>query len=184
VIQENDLVGAEATQMPAKSTIKILPTPFADVELLLKSDALRAVEEPIAAGVDMKVVYDYTSASVSIAQAWISVGGMTCQELEQFVAEHRDALIRFGIRFQTEQRNAESRQEYPEGEEPGPGDEDEIVEVHGLANGFGATLAAQFNFLANRTPQEHRDYLNNRGIRPAAKFAKDLRRIFDESQQP
>jgi hypothetical protein len=160
----------------ANATIKVLPTEYADVMALLKSAALHAVEEPIAAALGMKIVYDDSSSSVSIEQAWLSVSGMTCPEIQRFLLEHRDALIRFGIRLQQDQQGKPDEQEYPAGEEPDEADKDQIVEVRGLANGFGARMATYYNFLANRTPAELLAFLKNRRI--ASRFARDLRRIF------
>lgn len=166
----------------AKSIIKILPTEYADVVALLKSAALRAVEEPIAAGVRMKVIYDDSPASLNIEQGWLSVSGMTCQEIERFLLKHRDAVVRFGIRLQQERQGKSSEQEYPPGEEPDEEDKDQIVEVRGLANGFGARMATYYNFLAHRAPAELAEFLKNRRIPAASKFARDLRRIFAETQ--
>lgn len=166
----------------AKSSIKLTPTPFSDVVALLKSEALRVIEEPIAADLRMKIVYDFTSSSVSITQAWVSVCGMSCQDIEKFLAEQYDALLRFGIAHQRYQLGVPDEQEYPAGEEPGPDELDETVEIHGLANGFGVKIATQYNFLANRSPAELRDFLENRRIPRAAKYAREMRRVFDQTQ--
>jgi hypothetical protein len=72
-------------------------------------------------------------------------------------------------------------EEYPAGEEPGEEDKSVTVAQRGLGTGFGITYAIYYNFLANRTPSEFREFLRNRRIPHHARFAKESRRVFEEA---
>ena len=156
--------------------IKVIDTPYQAVVALLQSDALRSVEQPIAASVGMKIIEDDSSTSVSMKQADLSVSGMTVAQMEALLISDRDKLVKFGIGFLSDKDATDDAEEFPEGEEQ---DASATVEVLGLGVGFGVTHAIYYNFLANRTPAEFRAYLKNRRIPHQAKFAKDLRRVFD-----
>ena len=161
--------------MPDRS-IKIIPIEYHQVRAILESDALKAIEEPIAAKRGLAILYDFSSASTTYTLADISVSGMSSAQLETLLREHRDRIITFGILFACDQEANRDEEEYPEGEEP---DEDEDPgEVLGLGCGFGIKYAIYYNFVANRTPAELRAYLKNRRIPQAAKFAMALERIF------
>lgn len=163
----------------ADPEIKVIPTPYPEVLALLRSDALRAVEQPIAAAVGSRIVEDFSSCT-SYTQADISVSGMTVAEAEALLISHRDQIIKFGVRFLRDQAATDDTEEYPEGEEQAPS---ETVEVQGLCVGFGIGYAIFYNFLAHRTPAEFQAYLKNRRIPHRARFARELRRVFDFAQQ-
>lgn len=160
--------------------IKVIPTPYQDVLALLHSSTLRAVEQSIAAAVGSRIVEDYSSASTSDTQADMSVSGMTVAQTEALLVSHRDPIINFGIAFLRDQTATDDAEEFPQGEEQDPS---ETVEVHGLGVGFGIKYAIFYNFLAHRQPAEFRAYLKNRRIPHQARFARELRRVFDAVQQ-
>jgi hypothetical protein len=160
----------------ADPAIKVIPTPYQEVLALLHSAALRAIEQAIAAAVGSRIVEDYSSSSTSYTQADMSVSGMTVAQTEAVLVSHRDQLIRFGVAFLRDEAATADAEEFPEGEEQDPC---EMVEVHGLGVGFGIKYAIFYNFLAHRTPAEFRAYLKNRRIPHHAKFARELRRVFD-----
>jgi hypothetical protein len=155
--------------------ITLVPTPYQDVVALLKSEALSAVEGPIAARCRMTIIYDGGSASTSYVQAEISVSGMTTRQIEDYLAANKESLIEFGVCFLQDPEATRDEQEYPEGEEQDP---DEVIATLGYGNGFGIKVAIYHNFLANRTPAEFRAFLKNRRIPKHAKFAKELERVF------
>lgn len=165
--------------MQTPDGIKIIPTVYHEVVALLKSEALAAVELPIAARRRLKIIYDDGTASTTSIRADISVSGLTSAEIEQYLILHKEAVIRFGIRFFGDQSATSEEQEYAEGEEQDPA---EGAQVLGLGNGIGIRMAIYHNFLTNRTPADLLAYLKNRRIPHAAKFAKDLARIYAESQ--
>jgi hypothetical protein len=157
----------------AEPAIKVIPTPYQDVMALLRSDTLRAVEQPIASEVGLRIL-DETSASN--IQSDLSVSGMTVAETEALLRSHRDQIIAFGIAFLRDEAATDDTEEYPQGEEQDPS---ESVNVLGLGMGFGIRHAIFFNFLANRKSPEFQAYLKNRRIPNRARFAQQLRRVFD-----
>jgi hypothetical protein len=174
------VVRPQEAQRMADPAIKVIPTPYQDVLALLRSDALRAVEQAIASEVGSRIVETYSTSSTNYTQADLSVSGMTVTETETLLVAHRDQIIKFGVAFLRDEAATDDSEEYPEGEEQDPS---ETVEVQGLGVGFGIKYAIFYNFLANRTPAEFRAYLKNRCIPHQAKFARELRRVFDAVQQ-
>jgi hypothetical protein len=165
--------------MQTPDGIKIIPTVYQEVLALLKSDTLAAVEHPIAARRHLKMIYDDGTASMTYLRAEISVSGLTTAGIEEYLSHHKDAVIRFGLRFLGDQNATSDEQEYAEGEDQDPPGESEIL---GLSNGMGIKVAIYHNFLTNRMPAEFLAFLKNRRIPNAAKFARDLDRIYSESQ--
>jgi hypothetical protein len=163
----------------AEPGIKAIPTPFRGVLALLRSEPLRAVERAIAAQVGARVVEDYSTASTSSAQAGMSVSGLTAAEIETLLRDHGDQIVAFGVRFLRDPEATRDEEEYPEGEEQDPSGPSQAL---GLGTGFGILYAIFYNFLANRTPEEFRAFLKNRRIPHHARFARELRRVFEEAQ--
>jgi hypothetical protein len=174
-------VRGQENQM-AKSSIKAISTPFLEVVAVLQSPSLTRVEEGIAAAIGKPILREYSSVYVSPTQAAMSVSGMSPTQIQKFLDEHQDALITFGIRFAQDADATKEEEEYPEGEEPDDEDEDSNSVSLGMGTGFGVIYAIYYNFLANRTPEDFREYLKNRRIPYHAKFAKELRRVFDEAK--
>jgi hypothetical protein len=163
----------------ADPAIKVIPTPYQEVLALLRSDPLRAVEQAIAAAVIMRIVEDYSSASTSATQADMSVSGMTIADTASLLVSRRDQLIKFGVALLRDEAATDDAEEFPDGEQQ---DSPKTVEVQGLGVGFGIKYAIFYNFLARRTPAEFRAYLKNRRISQHARFAQELRRVFDAVQ--
>ena len=163
------------------SQIKIIPTSYRSVMALLKSESLRDVEEEIAARLNMPILRDYMTQSVNLIQGTISVSGLSAGQIETLLREYRTRIIAFGIRFNQDKHATKEAEEYPEGEEPGEEDFPRNEKVLGFGTGFGITYAIYCNFLSNRSAAELREYLKNRRIPYHAKFAKKLRRVFDET---
>lgn len=167
--------------MQTPEGINPIVTSHQEVLSLLKSDALSAVERPIAAKCRLDIIYDYGSPSTSSTQAEISVSGMATDQIEEYLTINRDLLIDFGVRFLSDKDATSDEQEYPDGEEQDP---DGGSETLGYGTGFGIKVAIYHNFLANRTPAEFRAFLKNRRIPQHAKFAEDLARVFARSRPP
>jgi hypothetical protein len=163
----------------ADPPIKVIPTPYDEVLALLHSDALRGVEQAIASQVGSRIIEDYSNICTDYTRGDMSVSGLTVAEIVSLLVFRGDEIIAFGIRFLRDQEASRDEEEYPEGEEQDPS---ETVEVHGLGTGFGIKCAIYYNFLANRTLAEFRAYLKNRRIPHPAKFARELRRVFEESR--
>lgn len=164
----------------ADPAIKVIPTPYQEVLSLLHSDSLRAVEQSIADAVGYRIVEDYSSTCTSYTQGDMSVSGLTVAQTEALLASRRDQIIKFGVAFLRDQAATDDAEEFPEGEEQDPS---AAVEVQGLGVGFGIKYAIFYNFLANRTPAEFRAYLKNRRIPDQARFARELRRVFDSAHK-
>lgn len=165
--------------MQTPEGITIIPTDQQEVIMLLKSEALAAVEQPLAAALKAEIIYDNSTTNLSLIRGEISVCGLTAGQIETYLLEQRDSVIRFATRLLQDVEANEDAEEYPEGEEPDPDDEDESEEL-GYANGFGITMAIYRNFLANRSSKDLRAYLKNRRIPQHTKFAKQLEIIFAE----
>jgi hypothetical protein len=163
----------------ADPAITVIPTPYQEVLALLHSGALRAVEQAIATSVGSRIVEDYSWTCTSYMQADMSVSGMTVAETESLLVSRRDQIIKFGVAFLRDEAATNDTEEFPEGEEQ---DRSETVEVNGLGVGVGIKYAIFYNFVAHRTPAEFRAYLKNRRIPQHAKFARELRRVFDAVQ--
>ena len=165
--------------MKTPQGITVIPTTYQDVAALLKSDALSVVEESIASKCGLKIICDYGTASTSYTQAEISVCGMNTDQIRDYLITNRESVINFGVLFMNDDEATSDEQEYPEGEEQDPDGESETL---GYGNGFGIKVAIYHNFLANRTPAEFREFLKNRRIPRHTKFAKELARVFADSQ--
>lgn len=161
----------------AEPTIRVIPTPFRAVQALLQSDTLRAIEQAIAAEIGCRIIEDDSTGSTSSTQADLSVSGMTVADAEALLLAERDSITRFGIAFLRDSAATDNTEEYPEGEEQDPPENEQFL---GLSAGCGIKYAIFYNFLAHRTPAEFRAYLKNRRIPHQAKFARELRRVFDE----
>lgn len=170
--------------MQTPEGLEVIPTSHGDVVALLQSAPLADVEQTIASRCGAEIDYDNGTAAVSGTQGEISVCGLTTNELEQYLVANRERLIKFGVRFLSDEEATSEQEEYPEGEEPDPDDDDEDDEGEtiGYGNGFGITIAIYHNFLANRTAAELRADLKNRRIPRHTVFAKDLTRVFAESE--
>jgi hypothetical protein len=165
-------------RMP-EPTIRVIPTPLKDVLALLQSPALQTVERAIAAQVGSKIVEDFSTTYTSYIQSDMSVSGLTVAETETLLQSHRDEISAFGVAFLRDEEATREDEEFPSGE---GGEHPLDVEVQGLGVGFGVTYAIYYNFLANRTPAEFKAYLKNRRIPHRAKFARELRRVFDSAR--
>lgn len=158
--------------MTTPEDIKLTPAAYDEVVALLKSDALRAVEEPIAAAVGLEIIRDYSVGSVAWIQAEISVSGLSPKELEQYLVAHRQAIVDFAIRYSSSSAT------------PTTGD----CKPVGLSAGFGLLHGIRHNFLANRTNKEFIAFLKNRRIPAPTKEAKQARAAFEaadmENWQP
>jgi hypothetical protein len=161
----------------SKPVIKVIPTPFQRVLALLHSDALHTVERAIASQVGSRIVENYSTACTSYTQAEMSVSGLTVDEIESLLLTHRDRIIALGVRILRDEAATRGVEEHPEGEEQEP---PEVIETLGLGTGFGIKYAIYYNFLAHRTPAEFAAFLKNRRIPHAARFARELRRLFGE----
>lgn len=63
----------------------------------------------------------------------MSVSGMSPAQIQHFLDEHQDAIIKFGIRFAKDAEATTDEEEYPEGEEPSDEDEDSNSVSLGMA---------------------------------------------------
>lgn len=160
----------------AEHDIKLIPTSYQDVLALLRSEALRAVEQAIATAVGIRIVENYSTTCTTYTQADMSVSGMTVAQTETLLVSHRDLIIKFGIAFLRDEEATDDAEEFPDGEGQDPSG---TAEVLGLGVGFGIKYAIFYNFLAHRTPEEFCAYLKNRRIPHHARFARELRRVFD-----
>lgn len=166
--------------MKTPEGILVIPTSYEELNKLLASESLAAVEQAIASKCGLKTFHETSLAVLSHTKSEISVSGMNTVQIEEYLKTHQGPLIEFGIRFLSDEKATSEDEEYPEGEEQEP---PITIESLGYANGFAITIAIYHNFLSNRTPAEFRAYLKNRRIPKHAKFLQELTRIFTESNQ-
>lgn len=160
--------------------IKVIPTPYQQVLALLRTDALRVVEQAIATAIGFRIIEDFSTACTTFTQADLSVSGLTISEMESLLIAHRDRVIRFGIALLRDQAATDESEEFPEGEEQDPSEPGTSL---GYGTGFGITYATYYNFLAHRSPEEFKAYLKNRRIPKHTQLARELQRVFDSVRQ-
>ena len=105
---------------------------------------------------------------------------MSVSEIVDYMVNHRKHLIEFGVRFLGDDDATNDEQEYPEGEEQ---DSDGESVSLGYGVGFGVKCTIYHNFLSNRPAAELRAFLKNRRIPRHTKFAKELVRVFTDTQE-
>jgi hypothetical protein len=154
--------------------IQVIPVEYGDVVAILDSVSLRSIEEPIAIAHRLPILRDKSAASISYIQGELSVCGMTTEELDRYMRDNGDMIVRLALLMRQDIPNTDE-EEYPEGEEQDPSSEGVVL---GLSNGFGLTHAIYHNFLSRRTGKELRAFLKNRRIPYHAKFAKQLESVF------
>jgi hypothetical protein len=154
--------------------ITVTPVEFHDVIEILNSDALKAVEEPIAAACGLKILRDWMPIQISIAQAELSVCGMSVEECKNYLAENQASIVEFALRLLNDNTEI-SEEEFPEGEEQDPSEEGRLL---GISNGLGVTWTIYHQFVSRRSPKELRAFLKNRQIPFHAKYAKQLASIY------
>ena len=152
---------------------------YRQVIQLLESDALRSVEEPIAAAHRLKILADNSTVRVNRTTAELSVCGMTINEIKDCLLTNREAIIELAL--QIKNKGTDDREEYPEGEEEEEGD-NQSGTVLGMSRGFGLLFAIYYDFLSRRTGKEFRAFLKNRRIPRHTKYAKELEVLFGELQ--
>jgi hypothetical protein len=163
----------------AERPIRVIPIEYQEVMDLLHSDCLRDVEQDIARQTGKRIIEDFSPACTSYTQADMSVSGMTATETRELLKANRDQIIAFGVAFLRDEEATRNEEEFPEGEEQDPS---ETIAALGLGTGFGIKYAIFYNFLANGTSADFSAYLKNRRIPHQAKFARELRRVFDASK--
>jgi len=150
-----------------------------EVKQLLASPELAAVEEAIAARAGQRVHRDSVDVTYTYTQIELGFTPLTADEVSRRLREERDGLVEFGVAFLADPEATESTDEFPPGEEPGPGDEGETIAELGLGCGFGITYLIYLYFLRERPRPEFTTYLKKRRIPFAAKFARDPRRVYE-----
>jgi hypothetical protein len=154
-----------------------------EAKQLLMSPELAAVEEAVAMQVGLRVLRDGGRAEeVAIEQIVAHVSEytlFTVDDVLQRLRSDRDLLIRFWIAFQRDSAANEPSQEYPPGEEPDPEDPPEPRKVLGLFSGSGVIMVVWLHFLRERDKPQLAGYLKDRRTPHAAKYAANLRRIFE-----
>lgn len=154
--------------------ITVTPVEFHDVIEILNSDALKAVEEPIAAACGFMILRDSMPILISEAQGELSVCGMSVEEFKKYLAENQSSIVEFALCLLNDKTEIPV-QEFPESEEQDPSEEGQVL---GICNGFGITRTIWHQFVSRRSPKELRAFLKNRRIPHHTKYAKQLESIY------
>jgi hypothetical protein len=154
--------------------IQVIPYEYREVVALLDLDELRAIEAQIAAAHQLPVLRDRSPVLINLTQAELSVCGMTANEIQQYLRDNCDSIVRLALKMKEDIADTDE-EEYPEGEEQDPSGESTVL---GMANGFGLSHAIYHHFLAHRSGKELRAFLKNRRVPFHTKFAKQLEGVF------
>jgi hypothetical protein len=150
---------------------------------LLISPELAAVEEAVAAQVGLPLLREAGRAEeIAIEQIVTNVSEYTLfmvDDVLQRLRSDRELLIRFWVAFYNDFAANEPAEEYPPGEEPDPEELPQHVQTLGLSSGFGVVLVVWLHFLRERDKPQLAGYLKDRRTPHAAKYAGNLRRIYE-----
>jgi len=150
-----------------------------EVQLLLESSKLEHIENEIASQVNSYVNRDYLSFMVNGAVKQLKHACLNTKDIMAILSEQAELLIQFGVAFLHDEEATSDEEEYPQGEELDEDDKSETVSEHGIGIGFGITYAIYLNYLQKNTKQEFVKYLKAERIPYAAKFASELKRVYE-----
>ncbi len=146
---------------------------LADMQAILASDQLRAVQEPIAAALGQPIL-PHTSASDSLNTVCF-LDWDAPAILNQLVSQ-RDRLIAFGQLLLAGPPEDDDG-EFPPGEEPAPQERGSTVETLGLVNGFALHLASLLRAADDPDPKLLLNYLKSRRVPHASRHADEICQI-------
>jgi hypothetical protein len=110
----------------------------------------------------------------------IGQAGLSPAEVESILSHQRAKLIEFGVAFLRNEAATSDEEEYPEGEEPGSDETPVTLSDEGYGVGFAVTYAIYLNYLQQRSQHDFVEYLKAVRIPHAARFARELKRIYNE----
>jgi hypothetical protein len=146
---------------------------------LLLSPELAAVEDAVAAQVGLRLIRDLAVTTYGPVEIDVGFTPLAFDDVLQRLRADRDLLIRFRVAFLNDPFSKDEREEYPPGEEPDPEDLPKTIEMLGLGTGFGITDVVRTYYLRERPKADFTAYLKKKRTPHAAKFARELRRIFE-----
>jgi hypothetical protein len=149
-----------------------------EMEEILNSPQLQAVQQPIADHVGLPIIpHRHASDSLNVIY-FLDWSAPTILDL---LANRRDALITFGKKLAAHQDPPDEEDgEFPRGEEPDPRDRSVTIARLGLGGGFGITYLTFHHLVLLDNPKFLRDYLKSLRLPYATRFAKRLESMVND----
>ena len=151
-----------------------------EAKQLLLSPELAAVEEAVAAELGLRLLRDMRVTTYSQVEIDVGFTPLTYAQVIERLRADRDLLVRFHVAMARDPEATDDTEEYPPGEEPDPADLPRTIEVLGLATGFGITDVVRLYYLRERPRGDLTALFKKQRIPFAAKFARAVRRVFNE----
>ena len=150
---------------------------LAEAGELLKSEALRAVDERIGAGRNLPVRDANPVATLSSVMNDLWRAKLSAADARRLLEQDADLIVNLAV------RHAQTTAIDPLADDGkfAPGEEQDTAGeavLLGLSAGVGITWAIYLHFLRDRTPVDLRAFLKARGSRRAAGFARELARAY------
>lgn len=144
---------------------------------LFDSPKLAHVEEAIVAAIGSSITRDHLDIIAKFSLEEISLAGLSCQELRNYLQERKDDIIKFSIALLEDESATSRKEEYPPVEEVDESDFDPEIVEHGYSVGCSITYVTYIHLIENGTKADLSNYLKARGIPYRGQFARDLRRL-------
>ncbi len=143
-----------------------------EIKEVLKSDELSQIEESITEVCKTYVNKEFIDFTIGVVRREITNSNLSLEYLKKQIAEKKESLIKFGIRFMLASKNAPIEEEYPEGEGVPRNERPKVISSQGFGIGFGIKYAIYLDFLENN-PKELINYIKKERI-PKAQKLNDL----------
>ena len=160
--------------------LRIRELPYDDVREVLASDELRSVNEAICNRVRQPIAPESNSA-VTLQEVMIQIGytGLAARDFCDLMHQDREQIVRLAVGVLQTDNPSWAEEEYPPGEEPH--EPPTVVAELGLCRTVGVRYTTYLHYLRDRTESELLKYLEMCRIPHRAKFAKELRQIYDRT---
>ena len=165
-----------------KEGIELTACPLSELNLLLDSHELRALEQSIASQAGLRFSGECAANNLRNLQGDISVSGLTCGGIHELISSHQQLISDFAVRLIVSNLDDSDNGEF------GPGEEQDVTtcrpdDVH-LKIGFAINYAISINFLLNRNKDDHMAYLRNRRVPRPSAWIKELQSTINALEQP
>jgi len=171
------VVMPEKTMPKTKEGIELTACPISELNILLNSKELRALEGSIASRLRLRLAEEVTSNNLSNLQGDISVSGMTCGTISGLILSNQQLISDFAVRLISLELADNDNGEF------GPGEEQDVnighaTNIH-LKTGFAIGHVIALNFLLHRKKDEHIAYLKNRRVPRPSAWIKELQSVLN-----
>ena len=164
-----------------KEEIELTACPISELNVLLNSNELRTLERSIASRLGLRLSEEVTSNNLSNLQGNISVSGLTCDSIGEFISTYQLLISDFAVRLISLDLESDDNGEF------GPGEEQDATTTHvsntHLTTGFAIGHAITLNFLLHRNKDQHMAYLRNRRVPRPSAWIKELQSTLNTLKQ-